>query len=288
MTFQNHELEQLLKDAELLLLGGDVDDALELYNQAVEAAPEDPALYERRAELLLSMDGPQNTAQALADMERMIALGVDTVDLRYKMIVALADLGQDADARDLAVEAMAQADCYPRLCTRLRDWAVRLALRLDDLDGALAVARESRGREPESIYWAGQEARLLLRKGDDAAARDLLDEIIGAFAPAVPTPGTWEAPQWTALYCQRAQAQLSLGAFDAALADLATAEAYMADDPSLPFVRGLVAWRRGDAGAAFPLLAAGLRQAGPDLRDHFWAQLDDYPRRGALRAETGA
>jgi hypothetical protein len=74
-----------------------------------------------------------------------------------------------------------------------------------------------------------------------------------------------------------------MGDLSAALADLESAEAYVPDEPGVPFGRGLVAWAAGDTDGAFTLLRAGLAAAGPEVRAGFWTELERYPRRDDLR-----
>lgn len=271
-------LENLLRTADAFLQFGEVDDALAALDEAAHAAPDDPLPYLRRAEVLASAG--RDLRQALADLDRAAALGMDTVRLHFRRMIVLAELGEVAAARAAHAEALRLEADNPRLW----DWGVRLALLAGDLAGALALVRTVREKQPGAFGWARREATLLLQTGDWATARDAFTALIEAGAPADPIPGAWEASQWVEIYLARAEAHRHLANFDAALADLACAEKHLPDDPGIPFGRGLVAWARGDADGAFPLLRAGLESAGPGVREEFWRALVDYPRRGDLRA----
>lgn len=270
--------EALLKTADAFLQFGEVDDALAALDEAVQVAPDDPLPYLRRAEILTSAG--RDLRQALADLDRAAALGMDTVRLHFRRMIVLAELGEIAAARTAHTQALhLQADD-----PRLWDWGVRLAVLAGDLAGALALIRRVREKQPGVFGWARREAALLLQTGDLAAARDAFTALIAAGAPADPTPGAWEASQWVEIYLARAETYRRLGDFDAALADLACAEKHLPDDPGIPFGRGLVAWARGDSDGAFPLLRAGLESAAPGVREEFWRALADYPRLSDLRA----
>lgn len=270
--------ENLLKTADAFLQFGEVDDALAALDAAVQAAPDDPLPCLRRAEVLTSAG--RNLHQALADLERAAALGMDTVRLHFKRMIVLAELGEIAAAR----AAHAQAVHLDADDPRLWEWGIRLAVLAGDLAGALALIRQVRKKQPSAFGWARREAALLLQMGAFAAARDAFTALIETHAPADPTPGGWEASQWVEVYLARAEAYRRLDDFDAALADLACAEQHLPDDPGIPFGRGLVAWARGDADGAFPLLRAGLESAAPGVREAFWHALAGYPRLDDLRA----
>ncbi len=271
-------LENLLKTADAFLQFSEVDDALAALDEAVQVAPDDPLPYLRRAEVLASAG--RDLRQALADLDRAAALGLDTVRLHFKRMIVLTELGEVAAARAAHAEAFRLEADNPRLW----DWGVRLAVLAGDLAEALALIRQVREKQPGALGWARREAALLLQMGDFAAARDAFTALIETRAPVDPTPGAWEASQWVEAYLARAEAHRRLGDFDAALADLACAEKHLPDDPGIPFGRGLVAWARGDADDALPLLQAGLESAAPGVQDEFWRALADYPRLSDLQA----
>ncbi len=291
-------VETLLEKADYLLLGGDAPDALDVLAAALQAAPDDPRPYARRAEIRVSLgesaavdSGGPMLRQAVADLDRAVALGLDTAALRFLRLRALAALDDLPAARAAYDEALALDPDNGRL----REWGVRLAIRAGDLTQARRLVGAELAAAPGSFHWGRWQADLLLHGGDDAGACDAFTALLESHAPAEPPPGAglpaalndpraWQAVNWGDLLLKRAEARRRLADFAGALADLAAAAVYLPDDPTVAFGRGLIAWGQGDIDGAFDLLRAGLAAAGPEVRAGFWAALDGYPRRDELSA----
>ena len=274
------QLDELLQAAELLLLGGDPDDALEMLDEAVRLAPQDTLPFTRRAKLLITLGGTDHLRRAVTDLEQAIALGADSADCWFHLMRAHAKLGDLPAAR----VALAQAQALAPDDLRLAAWGVRLAAQADDPAEALRLVQAVRQTAPDDFHWMRQEAELLMMMSDYGRARQALTALIARHAPAEIAPGTWDAATWTSIYLKRAEACRCLGDLAAALDDLARAEALIPDEPGISFMRGLIRWQQGDADGAFDLLWGALATAAPDVRAGFWEELADYPHRGKLAA----
>lgn len=205
----------LLEAADLLLLGGDVADALDRLAQAAALAPDDPEPHLRRAEILVRQGAPDTLQAALAALDAAQARGLATVDVYFLRMRACAELGQlsAAQAAHAAAVALTPDDA------RLREWAVRLALAAGDLPGALAIVQAERTAAPENFHWARWEAELLHQSGAVEGALMAYTALLAAHCPPDLAPGDWAAPTWAAILYERANVYDRLGNTAAARAD---------------------------------------------------------------------
>lgn len=208
-------LQALLEAADLLLLGGDVPEALEQLAQAATLAPDDPLPHLRRAEILVRQGAPADWHAALAALDAAEARGLATANLYFLRMRACAALGQlaAAQAAHAAAVALNPDDA------RLREWAVRLALAAHDLAGALACVQAERTAAPDNFHWARWEAELLLESGAARAALAAYDALLADHYPVDLAPGDWAAPTWAAILYGRAAVHDQLGDAPAAQAD---------------------------------------------------------------------
>ncbi|MCK6554487.1 tetratricopeptide repeat protein [Candidatus Binatia bacterium] len=169
--------------------------AYQLFNQAVEADPEDAvAIYYRG---LAQARGGQ-AAAAIGDFERALSLDPNLPHAALDLGIAYYDTGQYAAAQPWLEKARQQpAERYTAALFQ------GLTLyRLGDLNNALAYLNEARG-DPEvrttASYYAGLT---MLRLGNTSAARELFTEVaneqpqseIGQAARAYLAGGTGAAP----------------------------------------------------------------------------------------------
>ena len=95
--------DDLLRAADLLLLGGDVPEALDMLAQARAAAPADPEPCFRMGEIRVRLDDPDALRAALSDLDQALALGMVTSPLHFLRMRAAFELGDLARAQ-LAVK----------------------------------------------------------------------------------------------------------------------------------------------------------------------------------------
>jgi tetratricopeptide (TPR) repeat protein len=273
-------LDNLLEKADLLLLGGDAEDALIELKAAAQLAKDDARPHLRQAEILIGLGGAARLKQAWLALLRAIALGERTTATYFLLMRTLATLGDFSGAQDAYNSALALDPANPRL----REWGVRLARQRGATALALELVQAERAQTPDDFHWQRWEAELLVEQGDYAAAQAVLDGLLAACPPESLVAGAWDAPQWAALFLVRADARRHQGDLTGATADIDQAADLTPDDPAIPFQRGMVTWAAGDADGAYPLLHAGLTAASPILRADFTTQLTDYPRRADLLA----
>jgi len=170
-VFANVESQALYARGLVPFNRGDWTAAYQLFNEAVEADPNDAvAVYYRG---LAQARGGQPAA-AIPDFERALSLAPDLPHAALDLGIAYYDLGKYAEARPWLERARQQpAERYTA--------ALFLGLtlyRLGDYDNALAYLNEARG-DPEvratASYYAGLT---MLRRGDTAAARELFTEVV--------------------------------------------------------------------------------------------------------------
>lgn len=212
-------LQDLFSAADLLLLGGDVPDALDRLAQAAALAPDNPEPYFRRAEILVRQGAPEDLQAALDALDTAQACGLATVDLHFLRMRACIELGQAEAARAAYAAAVAVAPED----ARLREWAVRLALAVGDPVAALVRVQAERAADPDNFCWARWEAELLLETGATAKAVAAYSALLADHCPADLIAGDWAAPAWAAILYGRAAAFDRLGDLSAAQADRARA-----------------------------------------------------------------
>lgn len=158
----NHQLRQ--HASEFFLFHEEYDTAVNIWQTAVDAAPEDLALRVRLAEILTSID---RTAEALNVLQESVELFDSAEAWRYLAGFQRAQ-GKLEAAREALEESMERSrNVAPSLRFTLAD----LLIEEGNYDRALMIAESLE----EPSYRAMIRGAILLQQGDAAAALELLD-----------------------------------------------------------------------------------------------------------------
>ncbi|GAB4572696.1 MAG: hypothetical protein Kow0077_12870 [Anaerolineae bacterium] len=202
-----NKVDDWLHTADLLLLGGDVDEALAMLRLAQAAAPDDPEPYFRAAEILIAQGEREALAEAVQHLRAAAARGMASAELFFLQMRASYELG-DLMAAQQAYDAAVTHHPHD---ARLREWGPRLALAAGKVQHALTLIRLERQAAPESADWLRWEAEVLYRAGELRAAYAAYSDLIANYMPPGLKAGDWAAPQWAAVLLARAEVAHELG-----------------------------------------------------------------------------
>lgn len=241
--------------ADAFIKAGELQDALDVLDQHLDAGTPDVGARRLRAQLRLRLG---HLRGALDDLDGLGAPSPDDLHLRSVALERLGDLPAACDAMRGALAASDDAGQRERLSERLLGLLLALE-RWDDADGLLA-------QQPETWRWAQW-------RGDTAARRALWAQAAAHYSAALAQLDTGAAmrPDWLnalkgRLLLVRAQAYVEAGDYPAAAADYDAAAALLPDDPMLDFNRGLLALLAGDPPRALALCRAAHARANETLR----------------------
>lgn len=278
MTYQPLQL------AEAFLKAGELEDALDALDAALDADPTSDDARRLRAGVLARLPGTSNTARALDDLHALAHPTAEDALLESRLVQAAQDT---AAAIGVTEAALARFPGDPRLSERL----LGLLRETGEHAKAEALLADFPGGDWRWQAWRGDFAA---DRGDDRAAvrhyTVALDLI--AFAqgiPAQPVRMTQDAADLDAasmtiaasaarLLLSRAHAHRRAGNRSAAGDDYAQAAVLLPGDPAIPFYRGMLAALEGDLAAAVPLCRDALRAAPAPLRRILHAELAADPR----------
>ena len=274
--------------AEACLDAGEVDDALAALNNFLLPNPRvghwtgDPnrrnIALRLRAAILARRPGEDALRAALDDLD---ALDEPLLPDDHLLRSVICERLGDIDGALTAVER--GCDRHRRHARLAERWLqlLRLAGRLDD---ARQVVARWIATSPVDWRWHRWAGELAAASGDDAAA--LAHYEMAQEQLAVVVTGS-DDPAFVSLVAglllARAAAVARLNRLDEADALYSRAAELMADDPLIPFNRGLLATRSGDIDRALELCAPALKAGTPELQAHMRRSLDDS-RYAALRA----
>jgi predicted O-linked N-acetylglucosamine transferase (SPINDLY family) len=238
---------ELSRAGTIALQAGDLERAITLMTQAVEAAPQDPALRFNLANVLRSVG---RHVQALDQYDRVLALKPDSAGVWFNRGNALRDLGRDAEA----------VDSYGRVAALRPDFT---AAHYNCGNALVALGRplEAVASFDRAIDLAGDHAEAHANRGAALSALRRFEAAVGSFERAIEI-----APDHAAAHLGRGNALLELRRDGAAIASYQTAVELDPDLAAAHAALGNALARARQYAAAIASYDRALHLA-PDLRD---------------------
>jgi hypothetical protein len=266
-----------LELAEAFIQAGELVDALTALDEHLAAHPADVEARRLRASVRLRLDDPAGARDDLAALE---TLNRDDHLTRLTIFERLDDSSGLAGAMQAAYTAYPDD---PRVVERY--------LHLLQAQGDLKTARAVAAAQPATWRWDVWRGDLARADGDlstaIAAYTAALSALAAAYAidterPARVLAGATSeaialtvAGEYARLRLARAGVYVDLQDDAQADADYAVAGVLLPDDMTIPFNRGLIAWRQGDHPRARSLMQAALAGASAAMRARLRANLPD-------------
>lgn len=168
--------DMLVAQAQLLLQMGQPEEAMRLFDEALAATPDDPALHAAHAQLYLYQAQNANERGALDEAERLLGEGLDryptNVSLRYSLALLYEDLGRNRRALDLLARL---ADEHPDDSAILNAYGYLLTDEFNRHEAARDYIERALALEPDSPAIIDSMGWVLFKLGDYRAARDYLE-----------------------------------------------------------------------------------------------------------------
>jgi tetratricopeptide (TPR) repeat protein len=168
--------DMLVAQAQLLLQMEQPTEAMQLFNEALESTPDDPALHAAHAQLYVIQAQQRSDSGALEAAESLLDEGLqrypDNVSLRY----SLALLYEDQDRNRKALEVLeALADEHPNDAAILNAYGYLLTDEFERHEQAREYIERALALNPDSAAIIDSMGWVLFKLGDYAAARDHLE-----------------------------------------------------------------------------------------------------------------
>jgi tetratricopeptide (TPR) repeat protein len=168
--------DMLVAQAQLLLQMEQPADAMRLFDEALTATPDDPALHAAHAQLYLIQAQSANERGALEEAERLLDEGLEryptNVSLRYSLALLYEDLGRNRRALSV-LDRLAEE--RPDDAAILNAYGYLLTDEFDRHDDARDYIERALALEPDSPAIIDSMGWVLFKIGDYRAARDYLE-----------------------------------------------------------------------------------------------------------------
>ncbi len=265
--------------ADAFIKAGELEDALDALDTALENDPTDESAHRLRAGVLARLPGDDHRARALDDLRALSAPDADDALLESR----LAQENGDLNAAIAAVEnALTRYPVDPRLTERL--------LGLLRVSGDTSRANAVLSTLPDDDWrWRAWAGDIAADNRNYAAAITAYTAAIDLIAAKYPLPtstasvvldaGVSDAAALTVagsvarLVLSRAHMYRQSGNLSAAGDEYAQAAIMLPDDPAIPFYQGIITALNGDTDAAVNLCRAALDAASTVVADHLRDEL---------------
>jgi tetratricopeptide (TPR) repeat protein len=168
--------DMLVAQAELLLQMEQPDEAMRLFDEALAATPNDPALHAAHAQLFLIQSQAANSRGDLRAAEDLLDEGLDryptNVSLRYALALLYEDLGRNRRALDVLSRL---AEEHPDDSAILNAYGYLLTDEFDRHEEARDYIERALALEPDSPAIIDSMGWVLFKLRDYRAARDYLE-----------------------------------------------------------------------------------------------------------------
>jgi tetratricopeptide (TPR) repeat protein len=168
--------DMLVGQAQLLLEMDRAGEALQLFDEALAATPDDPALHSAHAQLYLFQAQRLVERNALEEAEKLLDEGLkrypDNSSLLYSLALLYEDQGRNRKALDV-LEGLAEQ--HPDDAAILNAYGYLLTDEFDRHDEARDYIERALALNPDSAAIIDSMGWVLFKLGDYATARDYLE-----------------------------------------------------------------------------------------------------------------
>jgi len=168
--------DMLVGQAQLLLEMDRADEALQLFDEALAATPNDPALHAAHAQLYLFQAQRISNRGALDEAEALLDEGIDRYpensSLRYSLALLYEDQGRNRRALDVLEDL---AEDHPDDAAVLNAYGYLLTDEFNRHDEARDYIERALALNPDSAAIIDSMGWVLFKLGDYATARDYLE-----------------------------------------------------------------------------------------------------------------